>query len=91
MLRRNLEGKLPGPEAEITRETLKANNLKITGHFALAVGTPDQVARHFEKMKAGDAGRITHLVCSPRHAGMSTEAAHRTLRYVAKYVMPIFR
>ena len=91
MLRRNLEGKLPAPEAEITRATLKANNLKITGHFALAVGTPDQVARHFEKMKAGDAGRITHLVCSPRHAGMSTEAAHRTLRYFAKYVMPIFR
>ena len=38
-----------------------------------------------------EAGRITHMVCSPRHAGMSTEAAHRTLRYFAKYVMPIFR
>ena len=91
MLRRNLEGALPGPEAEITRKTIRENNLKISAHMALAVGTPDQVARHFEKIKDGEAGRITHIVCSPRHAGMSTEAAHRTLRYFAEYVMPIFR
>jgi hypothetical protein len=64
--------------------------LTVGGHVALAVGTPDQVARHFEKVKAGACGRITHIVCSPRHAGMTTEAAHRTLRYFAKYVMPVF-
>lgn len=90
-LRRDLNGKLPGPGAEITRETIRENNLKISGSFALAVGNPDQVARHFEKIKDGEAGRITHIVCSPRHAGMSNEAAHRTLRYFSRYVMPIFR
>ena len=90
-LRRNLEGNLPGPDAEITREMIRRNNLTVGGHWALAVGTPDQVARHFEKVKAGACGRITHIACSPRHAGMSTEAAHRTLRYFSKYVMPIFR
>jgi alkanesulfonate monooxygenase SsuD/methylene tetrahydromethanopterin reductase-like flavin-dependent oxidoreductase (luciferase family) len=90
-LRRNLEGQLPGPEAELTLKTLKENNLQITPAFAIAVGNPDQVARHFERYKHGEAGRITHVVCSPRHAGMSTESAHRTLRYFAKYVMPVFR
>lgn len=91
MLRPNIEGVMPGPQAELTRDTLRKSNFKISGNLALAVGTPDQVARHFERIKNGEAGRVTHIVCSPRHAGMSTEAAHRTLRYFAQSVMPIFR
>ncbi|MFO1466656.1 MAG: LLM class flavin-dependent oxidoreductase [Steroidobacteraceae bacterium] len=91
MLRRNLEGQLPGPQAEFTREAIRRSNLKLEGGWAIAVGTRDQVARYFEKVRDGARGRITHLVCAPRHAGMSTEAAHRTLRCFASDIMPLFR
>jgi len=91
MLRRNLEGKWPGPEAEFTREKIRQSNLNLDAPWSLAVGSRDQVVRYFEKVRDGARGRITHLVCSPRHAGMTTAAAHRTLRYFASDVMPLFK
>jgi alkanesulfonate monooxygenase SsuD/methylene tetrahydromethanopterin reductase-like flavin-dependent oxidoreductase (luciferase family) len=91
MLRRNLEGKWPPPEAEFTREKIRQSNLQIDAPWALAVGSRDQVVRYFEKVRDGARGRMTHMVCSPRHAGMTTEAAHRTLRYFASDIMPLFK
>jgi len=90
-LRRNLEGKWPPSSAELTREQLRRSALDVDAPWALAVGSRDQVARYFEKVRDGARGRITHIVLAARHAGMTTEAAHRTLRYFASDVMPLFK
>jgi len=91
MLRRNLKGEWPPASNEFTRDMIRRANLSVGEGWALAVGSRDQVVRYFEKVRDGARGRITHMVISPRHAGMSTEAAHRTLRYFASDVMPLFK
>lgn len=90
MLRRNLKGERPPASNEITRAQIRSSNLSTEAPWALAVGSRDQVVRYFEKVRDGARGRMTHMVISPRHAGMTTEAAHRTLRYFASDVMPLF-
>ena len=89
-LRRNLEGVLPPPSAEVTRAQLKEWNLDVDAPWAIVVGAREQVVRYFEKVREGARGRISHLVLAARHAGMTTAATHRTLRYFASDVMPLF-
>jgi alkanesulfonate monooxygenase SsuD/methylene tetrahydromethanopterin reductase-like flavin-dependent oxidoreductase (luciferase family) len=91
MLRRNLKGEWPPASNEFTRAQIRASNLNVEAPWSLAVGSRDQVARYFEKVRDGARGRITHMVISPRHAGMTTAAAHRTLRNFASDVMPLFK
>jgi alkanesulfonate monooxygenase SsuD/methylene tetrahydromethanopterin reductase-like flavin-dependent oxidoreductase (luciferase family) len=91
MLRRNLKGEWPPASNEFTRAQIRASNLNVEAPWSLAVGSRDQGARYFEKVRDGARGRITHMVISPRHAGMTTAAAHRTLRNFASDVMPLFK
>jgi alkanesulfonate monooxygenase SsuD/methylene tetrahydromethanopterin reductase-like flavin-dependent oxidoreductase (luciferase family) len=90
MLRRNLKGEWPPASNEFTRAQIRASNLSVEAPWSLAVGSREQVVRYFEKVRDGARGRMTHMVISPRHAGMTSEAAHRTLRYFASDVMPLF-
>jgi alkanesulfonate monooxygenase SsuD/methylene tetrahydromethanopterin reductase-like flavin-dependent oxidoreductase (luciferase family) len=91
-LRRQLDGNVPPPTAELTRDMLRANvNTPASGPGGVVVGTPEQAIDYFRKLLDGESGRITHLPIGVRHAGMRTEDVHRTMRLLASEVLPALR
>jgi alkanesulfonate monooxygenase SsuD/methylene tetrahydromethanopterin reductase-like flavin-dependent oxidoreductase (luciferase family) len=91
-LRRQLDGSVPPPSAELTREMLKAGlNRPGIGPGGAIVGTPEQAIEFIRALQRRVVGRITHLPLGVRHAGMKTEDVHRTLRLLASEVLPAIR
>jgi alkanesulfonate monooxygenase SsuD/methylene tetrahydromethanopterin reductase-like flavin-dependent oxidoreductase (luciferase family) len=88
--RKQLDGSVPPPEAELTREAIRAGALS-RHQFTSVVGTPDEVRPHFEALAAGVMGRITHLPVGFRHAGMTNDAVRRSMELFAAEVLPILR
>lgn len=91
-LRRQLDGSMPPPSAELTRDMLAANlNKPGMGPGGALVGTPAQAIEYIQTLQRGAVGRLTHLPLGVRHAGMQTEDVHRTLRLLASEVLPAIR
>jgi alkanesulfonate monooxygenase SsuD/methylene tetrahydromethanopterin reductase-like flavin-dependent oxidoreductase (luciferase family) len=92
VLRKQLDGSVPPPTAEVTREMLRAGlNKPASGPGGVLVGTPAQAIEYIQTLQRGAIGRITHLPLGVRHAGMKTEDVHRTLRLLASEVLPVIR
>lgn len=91
-LRRQIDGTLPPPEAEMTIDQLRsmneANDLSMFG--ALIADTPEgalqRLQSHIQRMNAW--GRINHLPINFRAPGQRTEDVERSMELFAEKIMP---
>jgi alkanesulfonate monooxygenase SsuD/methylene tetrahydromethanopterin reductase-like flavin-dependent oxidoreductase (luciferase family) len=90
-LRKRLDGTVPPPSAEITREMIRAGKTFVPEESGAIVGTPKEVLERFLGIRDGAEGRVTHLPLQVRHPGMKTEDVHRTMRLFAQEIMPHLR
>jgi alkanesulfonate monooxygenase SsuD/methylene tetrahydromethanopterin reductase-like flavin-dependent oxidoreductase (luciferase family) len=90
-LRKRLDGTIPPPSAEITREMIRAGKTFVPGERGALVGTPKEVLKRFLEIRDGVEGRVTHLPMQVRHPGMRTEDVHRTMRLFAQEILPHLR
>jgi alkanesulfonate monooxygenase SsuD/methylene tetrahydromethanopterin reductase-like flavin-dependent oxidoreductase (luciferase family) len=79
------------PRFLMTPEILRASAKDPNAPFAMFIGNPEQVAAQFQRIKAGERGRITHLPLAFRHAGMRTDVVRRSMQLFHKHVLPILK
>lgn len=90
-LRKQLDGSIPPPSAEITREMIREGRMFVPGEKGACVGSVKDVMPRFLEIRDGAEGRATHLPMQVRHPGMKTEDVHRTMRLFAKEILPVLR
>jgi alkanesulfonate monooxygenase SsuD/methylene tetrahydromethanopterin reductase-like flavin-dependent oxidoreductase (luciferase family) len=84
--RRRLDGSMPPPELEITREMLRG--MPPGSPWSPIVGNPDEVRAKLLALCDGSQGRFTHIPMAFRHAGMGTDVVKRSMDLFAKEVLP---
>lgn len=88
VLRRELDGTLPPRDKEITKEMIRAGE----GFMGKPiVGTVESTFDEWMALKRRPHADKLWVAIAPRHAGMSTEAAHRTIRLFAKHIAPALK